>query len=102
MTTEENVRYEGSLAVRALDGRLEHFQPNILLISLYKSLAHRPSAASDASSLAETIMAALRRQHTNNAEIPLESIKQAAATTLERFDSLAGSHYRAYHASPKS
>lgn len=102
ITTEERPLYASSLAVRRTDGRLEPFLRDQLVISLYKSLAHRPQAAQDASALADTTIALLRRPNQgHDAVLELISLRQAAADCLQRFDSTAHSHYVAYHPTNK-
>jgi len=68
------------------------------MISLYKSLAHRPTAISDAAALSETLIGQLHANH-NGPTIEREHIRAQALVILGRFDELAGSHYRAYHSS---
>jgi transcriptional repressor NrdR len=96
ITTEEAARYESALMVRHAKKTLEPFLRDKLLISLHKSLAHRKTAQRDASELVDTVIGQLRGQ-AQQPVIELTVIIEAAATCLERFDILAGQHYRAYH-----
>jgi transcriptional regulator NrdR family protein len=100
ITTEEVPRYETAIAVRQTDGTLEPFSRDILLVSLYKSLAHRKTATEDAAALAKTTLAMLQAAASSEmAIIAAQDIRQQALACLERFDTAAGSHYRAYHSS---
>lgn len=97
VTTEETISYESVLMVQTSNGRLVAFSRDKLLISLYKSLAHRPTASSDAAALCNTILGAVRTAQDASALISQQLIANHAASCLTRFDDLAGHHYRAYH-----
>jgi len=94
ITTEEKPRYETALMVSEAEGSLQPFSRDILLISLYKSLAHRKTAAEDAAALSQTLIGALRTQA---AVINKAALITQVADCLDRFDPAAGTHYRAYH-----
>ncbi|CAN5387808.1 hypothetical protein BH09PAT4_BH09PAT4_08400 [soil metagenome] len=83
--------------LKRANGKLEPFTRDTLLISLYKSLAHRKTADNDASALCSTVISTLQRQTGSGAIIDVNALIQAASSCLERFDGAAGSHYRAYH-----
>jgi transcriptional repressor NrdR len=96
-TTEERADYEAAWAVRSPQGRLEPFSRDKLLVSLYRSLRHRPAALRDAGALADTIINKLRAQAADGV---LESriITGTARVALNRFDHAASVAYQAFHA----
>jgi transcriptional regulator NrdR family protein len=67
-----------------------------LLISLYKTCQHRPSALPDALGLTATVMGGLQKimQH---GSVTSTAIATMAHGTLQRFDKAAATMYRAYH-----
>lgn len=97
ITTEEAPRYETALMIEMPSGSLEPFMRDILLISVYKSLAHRKSAAADATALTKTLLGSLQRDAGKAAILTKPELISLVAACLDRFDSAAGSHYRAYH-----
>jgi transcriptional regulator NrdR family protein len=66
-----------------------------LLISIYKSLAHRTSAAEDAGDITNTVVGKLIG--TRSAQIDINYIKKVVYETLSNFDSAAAMSYHAYH-----
>lgn len=98
ITTEESARYDTSWLVESAHGTLTPFSRDRLLISLYKSLGHRDNASSDASALTETIINQLRAtDEARQAVLPQATLQDVIVSCLARFDTLASSHYRAYH-----
>lgn len=100
ITTEEAPIYQSALSIRGSDGRLEAFSRDILLISLHRSLGHRKRATADAAALADTVISLLRQHQqteTTAAVIDKDTLVAYAGGVLERFDSVAGAHYHAYH-----
>lgn len=97
-TSLEEVDYTTSLAVRNADGGLQPFSRDKLLLSLYKSLQHRRTALTDASALADTVIARLLSQ-TQHSAINDQSIIATAYLVLARFDPAASVHYQAFHKS---
>jgi transcriptional regulator NrdR family protein len=95
-TSLEEVDYATSLAVRDADGSLKPFSRDKLLLSLYKSLQHRPTALPDASALTDTVIARLHSQ-TQHSAINDKSIVATAYLVLARFDTVASVHYQAFH-----
>lgn len=77
-------------------GRYKPFERDQLFISLYNSLEHRKTALSDAGALAATIMQHLAPTVING-RIAADEIRQAAQAVLDRFDTAASTHYRAFH-----
>ena len=96
-TTTEAIDYTKSLAVRSTKKRqLTPLNRDILLLSIYKSLGHRPTALTDASGLCATIIAKLASQAVDNI-IETRAIAQTTLVALSRFDKLAAQHYQAFH-----
>lgn len=75
---------------------LQSFDRDRLFISIYESLRHRPSAASDARGLADTVVAQLIAQ-SEHGSISVKVIVTSTLNTLQRFDKAAASHYAAFH-----
>jgi transcriptional repressor NrdR len=98
VTTEEAVNYHSAWLIEHSGGKLESFSREKLLISLYKSLAHRPNATQEASHLVDTIMGQLRSSKAaSEAVLPFRNVRDTALLALERFDPLAAAQYLAYH-----
>ncbi|MDB5169897.1 MAG: nrdR [Candidatus Saccharibacteria bacterium] len=96
-TTTESIDYAKSLLVQTTTKkRLLPFSRDRLLLSLYKSLGHRPTALSDAGGLCATIIAKLAPTAENNV-INTRRIAETALVALNRFDKLAAQHYQAFH-----
>ena len=96
-TTTETIDYTKSLRVRATnERRLEPLERDVLLLSLYKSLGHRPTALTDAAGLCSTIIAKIAPQAVDGV-ITTTIITQTALVALNRFDTLAAQHYQAFH-----
>lgn len=95
-TSLEEIDYKTSLSVRDADGRLRPFSRDKLLLSLHKSLQHRPTALPDASALTDTVIARLLSQ-TQHSAVNDQSIIATAYLVLARFDAAASVHYQAYH-----
>ncbi len=75
---------------------MKPFNRDTLFISLYESLRHRPTAASDARGLTDTIVAQLTKR-SDQGSLPIRTITETALNTLQRFDSAAATHYAAFH-----
>ena len=95
-TTIEQVDYEKSWVVQYPDGRSEPFIRDKLLISLHKSLQHRPAALTDSLALTATVMAALGGI-IHHGTVTDTAIATLVHQTLQRFDSAAATMYGAYH-----
>ena len=76
--------------------KLEPFSRDKLLLSIHDSLRHRKTAVSDASALTNTILSRLHAQLVD-AVIAPEQIAQTSLDVLNKFDSVAATHYRAFH-----
>lgn len=98
-TTQESADFARSWAFAAKNGHLQPFIREQLLVSLYDSLRHRPTALEDATALTTTILAKLR-QTTRAGAIPRAALVQTTLTTLRAFDHAAATHYQAFHPLP--
>jgi transcriptional regulator NrdR family protein len=78
------------------NGKLVPFSHAKLLLSIYKSCAHRPNAIEDSSALSATTIARLLNNKTG-ATILLSDIRETVNTMLNHFDAAAAAHYAAYH-----
>lgn len=94
-STHEVVQYEQVWLVRT-GKALTPFNRDKLLLSIYRSCQHRSDALSDASGLAETIITKLRGQ-TAAATLNSQVIAQTVQVALNRFDTAASTHYKAFH-----
>ena len=94
-TTRETADLEAAWRVRIKIGSLMPFSRDKLMLSLYTSLQHRPSAIGDAGGLSDTIIAKLAAS-TPNGLLTVEDIAETAAAVLQRFDSPASVHYQAF------
>jgi transcriptional regulator NrdR family protein len=75
---------------------VEAFQRDKLLLDVYDSLRHRKTAISDATALTDTIQKQLL-PFVEQASLPVEAITEVTALTLENFDPIAATHFRAFH-----
>jgi transcriptional repressor NrdR len=76
--------------------KLDTFNRDKLLLSLYKSCAHRGTAVADATELNKTIITQLVPL-AQNGLLSHTMIAQEAYKVLKRFDMAAAIHYEAYH-----
>ena len=75
---------------------LKPFSRDKLLLSIYSSCQHRPSALSDASALTETVIAKLLFTAAGGV-LEAPAIAQTVQVALNRFDKAASVHYQAFH-----
>jgi transcriptional regulator NrdR family protein len=94
-TTVEAFDPETSLLIQHGKRQLP-FQRELLFVSIYESLRHRPQAAKEAKALTDTILAHLLPLATS-ATLTRENIVTTTAKTLKNFDKAAHTHYLAYH-----
>lgn len=94
-TSTEAVDLSGSVTVRDIK-RLEPFQRDKLLMSIYDSLKHRKSALSDATGLTDTVISQLYPLM-SDAVIEKTAITEVTGVVLRRFDKAAATHYQAFH-----
>lgn len=80
---------------------LQAFDRDKLFISLYKSLLHRTEPAADARGLTDTVVAVVAGQALNG-QIATQAIAASAHAILRRFDTIAATHYAAFHPATNS
>jgi len=97
-STHESAAYDVAWRVKTAAGALQPFNRNKLLLSLYKSLEHRPSALDDADALTSTIMGKLL-QKAQNGLVNRSDIIKTTQEVLKRFDNPASVHYAAFYKS---
>lgn len=96
-TTTESIDYAKSLMVhRPTTKHLVPLERDRLLLSLYKSLGHRPTALTDAGGLCATIITKVAPLAKNNV-VETRQIIETTLVALNRFDKLAAQHYQAFH-----
>lgn len=94
-STNEHADLELALSVRRTM-QLESFVREKLLISIYDSLKHRPTASSDAVALTNTVVSKLQPLFSEGA-IDRNNIVIITHEVLARFDHAAATFYQAYH-----
>lgn len=97
VTTVEQIDYEKTWTVAYLNESEQPFLRDKLLISLYQSCRHRPTALPDALGLTDTVISRLRLAVTDGSVTPT-AIATICSETLRRFDKTAATVYKAYHA----
>ena len=95
-TTQEATEISAVWMVSDHAGNLEPFERDRLFMSLHHSLQHRQAAVQDAGALTATIMQQLVPIVVSGV-ISTDSVRLATQTVLDRFDSAASTHYRAFH-----
>ena len=94
-SSREVAQYELVWLVRSHKA-LQPFNRDKLLLSIYASCQHRPSALSDASALTETVINKLLFNATDGV-LEAPAIAQTVQVALNRFDKAASVHYQAFH-----
>lgn len=95
-TTHEKADYSALWRVTSNNLALSPFSRDKLFVSLYKSLQHRATALDDAAGLTDTVIANLIPV-SRDGLLQNKDIADQAITVLELFDSVASTHYRAFH-----
>lgn len=96
ITTIELIDYPSVLAIKTSPSRLEAFQRDKLLISVFGCLKHRQSPHRDATALTDTIIAKLLRNNDSRA-ITKPQVMLTTTEVLQRFDTPAAVQYAALH-----
>ena len=96
MTTHEAPAYEDAWRVKSMHAGLKPFNRNKLLLSLHKSVAHRPTALSDAEGLLDTIITKLQPK-TVQGVLNSADIIEISLLVLSNFDKPAATSYAAFH-----
>jgi len=94
-SSREVAQYELVWLVHS-NGPFNPFKRDKLLLSIYTSCQHRPSALADASALTETVMNKLLFTATGGV-LEAPTIAQTVQVALNRFDKAASVHYQAFH-----
>jgi transcriptional regulator NrdR family protein len=97
VTTLEAVDYTASISFRTANGALQPFSRDILFVSVLDSLRHRKSAIDDATALTDAILARLSDCMNTHGAVVRDELAISTQKTLERFDPVAGTHYKAFH-----
>lgn len=95
-STLEAADYSALWAIKASSGALKPFSRDKLLLSLHRSIQHRPNALTDATGLTDTIIAKLRFQ-ASDGFLTAKQIIQTVQVALNRFDKAGSVHYQAMH-----
>lgn len=95
-STIESPDMELSITVKRLNGDLQPFLRDHLLVSVYDSLKHRKSALMDATRLTDTVLGNLYAL-TESSVLERDVIVTVVTTVLEHFDTVAATHYAAFH-----
>lgn len=95
-TTHETIDLTSSVMVQYSSSKLSPFNKDILLLSIYESCKHRPTAIDDAVALTQTIISLLRGQLANSI-VQRDTIIDTAMSVLGHFDKPAATIYKAYH-----
>jgi transcriptional regulator NrdR family protein len=75
---------------------LKNFSRDKLLLSVYKSCAHRQTAVQDSSDLSKTIITQIAKR-TPDGLLTTNIIATSIYDILKRFDQAAATHYKAFH-----
>ena len=98
-TTREEADLSAALRVQDIDGSLEAFSRDLLLLSIHNALVHsssRKTPLADSSELTDTIITRFTGLHIKGI-IKTGTIAGVTHQTLERFDRLAADLYKAHH-----
>lgn len=100
-STIEDAQRDGSYMIRSAgSGRqLQPFLRDKLLISVFESCKHRKTAVSDAGGLTDTVLARLPEVMAEGGVIESLHLSALVLDVLEKFDTVASTHYQAFHAS---
>lgn len=81
--------------VKKQNNSIQPFSRDLLFVSIYQSCGHRRSALDDATALAETVTMLVVKS-AQNGLISTTDISQHTYQTLNRFDKVAATYYKAY------
>lgn len=95
-STYEAADYEKSWVVSDDHNNLSPFVRDKLLVSLFKSCQHRPTALTDAIGLTDTVIALIAPNIVDGA-ISKRLVAAMSLQTLGNFDTAAATHYKAFH-----
>ena len=95
-TSIEAADYSKHITVRSSHNDETAFSRDRLLLSLHKSLQHRPNPLSDAIGLCETVVNNVGQQ-SKQGILQSSDIRTTVIKILQRFDKLAAQYYSALH-----
>lgn len=95
-STVEAPDMELSITVKQIDGSLTPFLRDQIFVSVYDSLKYRKSALTDATGLTDTVLSNLYSL-AEQSILDRDVIVTIVTTVLERYDSTAATHYKAFH-----
>lgn len=95
-TTVESVEEGSSFTYKNTAGSLEPLERDHILMAVYDSLKHRKTALSDATALTATIMS-MAYKNAANGVIDRDNLVAICSEVLQRFDTVAATHYAAFH-----
>lgn len=95
-TTIEQPDFATSIMVEQPNGELEPLQRDNIFYYIAVSCGHRSSPVADAHEITGTILKHII--NLNSAIIPIKTIDALCLQTLERFDAIAATYYKAYFA----
>lgn len=96
VSTVESIDLDSSVLFQQ-DNKQAPFIKEHLLLSIYESCRHRPTAVTDAIGLTNTVIAACMRKSAKPGIISRDTLVQTTWQTLDRFDHAASTHYSAFH-----
>lgn len=96
MTSIETVDLNKSLVVITSSGTFSAFQRDRLFLDVYDSLKHRKTALSDATALTDTIIQQVLAR-SDAGSVKRQVVVEATARALRAFDSIAATHFEAFH-----
>ena len=96
-TTTEDAQYETLWTIKdSADGKLQPFNRDKLLLSIYDSCRHRGDGLKSATSLTDTVINKLLKQ-AKNGLLDKTRLMTTTHEVLKRFDKVAGVYYKAYN-----
>jgi transcriptional repressor NrdR len=95
-TTGETVQYANVWRVKGTDDSYSLFSRDKLLISIYRSCQHRPTALADAAALTDTVISKLQPKSIDGI-LDAQTIVRITNVALNRFDQAASMHFEAFH-----
>lgn len=95
-STIEVADYGALWAVKTPSKPLTPFNRDKLLLSLHRSIQHRPNALKDASGLVNTVISKLQAI-ASDGYLTNKQIIQTVQVALNRFDKAGSVHYQAFH-----
>jgi transcriptional repressor NrdR len=95
-TTVERAELNTAIVVLG-DQVTEPLDRDALLVAIYESCKHRPSALHDAIGLTATAISDITKKTASNGTISAHALHDTVRAVLQRFDPAAATIYSAYH-----